>query len=257
MYYNISVCLPLLLLVLTATSVLAMKKAVDVAEENWKWLLADEWMVAFVAPWCPACRRMHEAWQEFSDFSENKGFTVAKVDITKNPGLSGRFMVTALPTIYHVSDGVFRQYRGARDLDSLISFIEQKKWEHIKPISKWKHPSSLQMTIVAKFFEWSYHIRAIHTYLVDQGIPYWASYCLFALATVIIGAVLGLMIVACLDYVFPGRPQEYQQAPEVTEREGSDLEEEEPSQGTTKIDRGDIKDKPDNKTNKKKSKKID
>lgn len=202
---------------------------------------------------------MHETWEEFNDFSKNKGFTIARVDITKNPGLSGRFMVTALPTIYHVKDGVFRQYRGARDLDSLISFVEQKKWEHIKPISKWKHPSSFQMTIVAKFFEWSYHIRGIHTYLVDQGIPYWASYCLFALATVIIGAVLGLIIVACLDYVFPGRPQEYHQAAAATEREGSDLDEEEPSQAASeKHDKGDSKDKDkENKSNKKKSKKID
>ena len=26
-------------------------------------------------------------------------------------------------------DGVFRQYRGARDKDSFISFVEEKKWQ--------------------------------------------------------------------------------------------------------------------------------
>ena len=72
---------------------------------------------------------------------------VGQVDVTASPGLSGRFMVTALPTIFHVKvnqisekelsvlkcepskDGVFRQYRGARDKDSFISFVEEKKWQ--------------------------------------------------------------------------------------------------------------------------------
>lgn len=178
-----------------------------------------------VAPWCPACKNMHTAWSEFGDWSDSLGVTVAQVDITENPGLSGRFMVTALPTIYHVKDGVFRQYHGARDRDSFMNFVEQKKWTQIKPISAWKDPNSLQMSIVAKFFQWSYQIRAIHTYLVDRGIPYWASYGLFALSTIVIGAVLGLIIVACIDYVFPGKSLEYQRMDESRAQEGSDLDE--------------------------------
>ena len=78
---------------------------------------------------------------------------VAKVDVTENPGLSGRFLVTALPTIYHVKDGVFRVYRGARDKDSFISFIEDRKWTEVDIVPYWKDPSSPQMALVACFFK--------------------------------------------------------------------------------------------------------
>lgn len=62
-------------------------------------------------------------------------------------------MVTALPTIFHIKDGVFRQYRGPRDKDEFMSFIEEKKWQALEEISAWKSPSSIQMSIVAQFFK--------------------------------------------------------------------------------------------------------
>ena len=53
------------------------------------------------APWCPACRALGEAWAGFAEWTDDLGLHgVAKVDVTENPGLSGRFLVTALPTIY-------------------------------------------------------------------------------------------------------------------------------------------------------------
>ena len=81
-----------------------------------------------------------------------------------------------------VKDGVFRQYTGSRDRDSLWSFVDEKKWKSIEPVSKWSHPASIQMTIISWFFKISMTIRELHTRLVeDYGIPYWGSYILFAL----------------------------------------------------------------------------
>lgn len=38
-------------------------------------------------------------------------------------------------------------------------------------------------------------LRGIHNILVeDYGIPYWGSYILFAFATILFGALLGLVI---------------------------------------------------------------
>ena len=175
------------------------------------------------APWCPACKALVPVWNEFADWAPHLSIRVGKVDITQNPGLSGRFMVTALPTIYHVKDGVFRQYAGGRDKDALMNFVQQQKWSQVKPISSWKHPNSIQMSTVAQFFRWSYQIRAIHTHLVDHtGLPYWLSYALFALATILIGATLGLLIVAFIDFVFPPKAVEYIRIDEAASREGND-----------------------------------
>jgi hypothetical protein len=79
---------------------------------------------------------------------------IAQCDVTKSPGLSGRFLVTALPTIYHVKDGVFRQYQGSRDKDSFISFVEDKKWAKVEPVPFWQSPGSFHMTIVSEFFRY-------------------------------------------------------------------------------------------------------
>merc|ERR1719410_3044179 len=97
-------------------------------------------MVEFYAPWCPACRGLQPTWEEFGGWSEDLEIGVGQVDVTTSPGLSGRFMVTALPTIFHVKEGVFRQYRGARDKDSFISFVEDKKWTQIEEGAAWLHP---------------------------------------------------------------------------------------------------------------------
>lgn len=115
-------------------------------------------------------------------------------------------MVTALPTIFHVKDGVFRQYRGARDKDSFISFVEDKKWTGVEPISSWKSPDSLQMSLVSYFFKLSMVLRNVHTTLTeDYQMPYWVSYVAFAVATILLGGILGLILVCCIDCVYPPR----------------------------------------------------
>ena len=43
------------------------------------------------APWCPACRSLTRSWSEFADWTHDLGLDgVSSVDVTENPGLSGR-----------------------------------------------------------------------------------------------------------------------------------------------------------------------
>ena len=122
-------------------------------------------------------------------------------------------MVTALPTIYHVKDGVFRQYKGSRDSNSFVSYVEEKRWEQVEPVSKWKDPNSVQMSLISYFFKISMALRAIHTRLVEEyGLPFWASYVLFALATILLGALLGLIIVCIIDLLFPAKAVNVQES---------------------------------------------
>merc|ERR1711962_957022 len=199
-----------------------------VGEDDWRQLMSGEWMVEFAAPWCPACRALQPTWEEFAGWSEDLEVGIGQVDVTASPGLSGRFMVTALPTIFHVKDGVFRQYRGARDKDSFISYIEDKKWSGVEPISTWKAPDSFQMSMVSYFFKLSMVLRNVHTTLTeDYKLPSWASYVAFALATIALGGVLGLVLVCCIDCVYPPRREMAppKSAPKREDKKDSDVEE--------------------------------
>ena len=105
-----------------------------------------------------------------------------------------------------MKDGVFRQYRGARDKDSFISFVEDKKWTQIEEVAAWTHPDSVQMTMVSYFFKLSMVLRNVHSTLTEEyEFPYWVSYVAFAVATILLGGVLGLLLVCCIDCVFPPR----------------------------------------------------
>ncbi|XP_065152386.1 thioredoxin-related transmembrane protein 1 [Paramisgurnus dabryanus] len=177
-----------------------------ITDANWEDILTGEWMIEFFAPWCPACQQLQPVWNEFAEWGEDLGVYIAKVDVTEQPGLSGRFIITALPTIYHCKDGVFRRYQGARSKDDFLSFIEEKKWQSIEPISSWFGPSSFLMNAMSALFKLSMFIRHCHNYLTEQlGVPVWGSYGIFALATLFSGLALGLVLVFIADFAFPSR----------------------------------------------------
>lgn len=180
-------------------------------EDNWDLMLTGEWMIEFYAPWCPACKALEPIWEQLASLKKNLNINVGKIDVTNSPGLSGRFMVTALPTIFHVNDGIFRQYRSPRDEASLIEFISKKTWTKVDPIPSWKSPTSFHMSILSQFFKLSQVLRGIHNKLLeDIGLPTWGSYLIFAVATIILGAILGLFIVCLIDFIYPPKPAQQQ-----------------------------------------------
>uniref|UniRef100_A0A8C8AW39 Thioredoxin domain-containing protein n=1 Tax=Otus sunia TaxID=257818 RepID=A0A8C8AW39_9STRI len=122
------------------------------------------------APWCPACQQIELTWESFAKESEHLDVTVGKVDVTQEPGLSGRFFVTTLPTIYHANNGVFRRYRGSRTLEDLQGYVLERKWEAVEPVAGWKSPSSIMMHGMAGLFHFSGWIR-VSNYVVVFSIP--------------------------------------------------------------------------------------
>ncbi|XP_019406510.1 PREDICTED: thioredoxin-related transmembrane protein 1 isoform X2 [Crocodylus porosus] len=182
-------------------------------DSTWRDLLQGEWMIEFYAPWCPACQSLQPEWEKFAEWGEDLEVNIAKVDVTEEPGLSGRFIITALPTIYHCKDGEFRRYQGPRTKNDFINFISDKEWKSIEPVSSWFGPSSLMMSSMSALFQLSMWIRHCHSYITeDIGIPVWGSYAIFALATLFSGLVLGLIMVFLADCLCPSkrhRPQQY------------------------------------------------
>ncbi|TSK22655.1 Thioredoxin-related transmembrane protein 1 [Bagarius yarrelli] len=141
-----------------------------ITDRNWEEILTGEWMIEFYAPWCPACQQLQTVWNEFADWSEDIGISIAKVDVTEQPGLSGRFIITALPTIYHCKDGVFRRYQGPRTKDDFLSFVDEKKWQNIEPVSSWFGPSSFMMNMMSALFKLSMFIRVL-VFFADFVFP--------------------------------------------------------------------------------------
>lgn len=182
----------------------AKSQVIELDEANWDRMLAEEWLVEFYAPWCPACKNLAPIWDDLSTWSDDLNIKIAKVDVTTSPGLSGRFFVTALPTIFHVLNGEFRQYKGARDLNTLMTFIEEKKWQALDPVSAWSKPDSIQMSLVSQFFKLSNFLKEVNVMLSKEyGLPTWGSYALFAIGTILLGAILGLILVCVIDFMFP------------------------------------------------------
>lgn len=187
-----------------SASVYNLQELVDLTERNWETMLTGEWMVEFFAPWCPACRNLQPAWERLAGVAGSLGVHVGKVDVTTSPSLSGRFLVTALPTIYHVKDGVFRQYKGSRDVEAFQLFLKDKQWEKIEPVSSWKQPDSFQMSILSQLFKLSHFLKDINTKLYEEyGIPSWGCYAVFTIATIFLSASLGLMLICIIDLFYP------------------------------------------------------
>uniref|UniRef100_A0A8D0BDX3 Thioredoxin-related transmembrane protein 1 n=1 Tax=Salvator merianae TaxID=96440 RepID=A0A8D0BDX3_SALMN len=207
--------LPLLLLVLVVPAARARRSQVRaLSDGSWRELLQGEWMVEFYAPWCPACQNLQPEWESFAEWGEDLEVNIAKVDVTEQPGLSGRFIITALPTIYHCKDGEFRRYQGPRTKTDFINFISDQEWKSIEPVSSWFGPSSFLMSSMSALFQLSMCIRRCHGYFTeDLGIPAWGSYGIFACATLFSGLLLGLVMVFLADCICPSKKHKPLQHP--------------------------------------------
>lgn len=76
--------------------------------------------------------------------------------------------MTALPTIFHVSNGEFRRYTGSRDMNAFMTFVEEKKWKTIDPIDSWKRPDSYPMSILSWFFRLSHFLKVNFIFLLQD-----------------------------------------------------------------------------------------
>ena len=91
-------------------------------------------MVSFNSDWCPACLKMENRWNYFGDWCKDHDIGVGKVDIAASPVLTGRAFILTWPTIFHIKDGVWRNYgRGPRKTRDLQYFIEKKQWKRFEP----------------------------------------------------------------------------------------------------------------------------
>jgi len=102
--------------------------------DNFKDELAkNNHFVMFYAPWCGHCKRLHPTWDELGkkfNTDDSSEVVIAKVDCTVETSVCSDNDVTGYPTIkFFKKDGgddSAEKYRGGRDKDNLVKFINKK-----------------------------------------------------------------------------------------------------------------------------------
>jgi protein disulfide-isomerase A6 len=87
----------------------------------------DDWLVAFTAPWCGHCVKLHPEWEDAA--RQLKGdFKLGWVDATQEQSLAQQYQVQGYPTIKLVGskDGKRQvsDYNGGRDAAGIVNFCQ-------------------------------------------------------------------------------------------------------------------------------------
>lgn len=82
--------------------------------------------VKFYAPWCGHCKKLAPDYKKLADvFAEEKNVIIAEVDADKYKDLAHTYGVTGYPTLKLFKNGEIVDYKEARDLASLVAFVNK------------------------------------------------------------------------------------------------------------------------------------
>ena len=169
--------------------------------DNISMAFEGEWLIEFFAPWCPACQGFIPIWEQVAThFNQpHKATKVAKVDVTLEPLISSHFMITALPSIFHINNGEVRMYRSSkRSLTAFTEYIRDKEWLQTPELPFYFRPYSPIMSIFAYVI---YFSMVTQEYIMRHlnSDPIYMSYIGggFFLCCLCLGAILGLVIYFC------------------------------------------------------------
>lgn len=85
----------------------------------------DLTLVKFFAPWCGHCKSMKTDYEEAAAALKGKA-VLAEVDATVEKELAGKYNIQGFPTLKLFAGGeMLSEYRGSRDKDSFIKYIER------------------------------------------------------------------------------------------------------------------------------------
>jgi len=80
-------------------------------------------MVIFYAPWCGHCRNMVKDVKDLANALKDEGFVIGTVNCDANSDINTVYPVESFPTIFFIKDNQATEYKGSRDLDSLVKFL--------------------------------------------------------------------------------------------------------------------------------------
>lgn len=96
------------------------------------------WFIKFYAPWCGHCKNLAPTWEQLGKALEGEaGVEVGSVDCTTSKTACTKADIRYYPTLKVFYNGEeVKQYQGARDLESLKTFVLQEHAEAAAKASK-------------------------------------------------------------------------------------------------------------------------
>ncbi|KAJ3366545.1 hypothetical protein GGF31_008044 [Allomyces arbusculus] len=90
---------------------------------------SDVWMVKFMTPWCPHCKRAAPAYRNFARNTKKiqaKGFHIGKLNCEANEAICDDLEIDGYPTFLVFKNGqVLFEYEGELDSGSLKKFAKE------------------------------------------------------------------------------------------------------------------------------------
>jgi thiol-disulfide isomerase/thioredoxin len=173
-----------------------------ITTENFDDVSQGDWMLEFYAPWCPACKQFAKTWESFAEWAaaEKNGLRVGKVDVTTESALSGQFMVTHLPSIFHIHEGEVRGYSKSRTLEDLQLYVEEEEWKKKPALPWWRSPTAKHMKALGVTYWISQKGKELQTMLEKEyELPTYTVYVIIAVATIVVGLLLGGITVCFIE----------------------------------------------------------
>lgn len=195
-------------LVISCTLILVSSEVVVLTDDNSHIIQDGEWFIKAYAPWCGACKSIAQSWIQLGAWAEDKEYNIAEIDITVGYSLSNQLLVTRIPTLFHVKDGVFRTYQGARKVDVWKKFLEEGECDSLEPMSWYRRPGSVTMQMFGYLVSFAIKVNDMHDYLTKEAnVPVVASIIILIAIPIVAMIALFLVTVWGIHSVF-GKPKQ-------------------------------------------------
>ena len=195
------------MLILSLSLISAWGDVVVLTDDNRHIVQNGEWFIKAYAPWCGACKSIAQAWIQLGAWAEDKEYNIAEIDITVGYSLSNELLVTRIPTLFHVKDGVFRTYQGPRKVDAWKKFLQENECESLEPMSWYRRPGSVTMTAFGYLVSFAIKVNEVHEYLTrDVKLPVVASI-IILIAVPMVGLIVLFIATVWTFHSVYGKPK--------------------------------------------------